>query len=87
MGDAWSRNRQAVAVSLWVSFLAAAVGSMLFFAFFDPEDLAVATAGRIDVGRRAGYALGFFFFWFLTAAATLTTAFLIRTAPKRPRPL
>jgi len=32
----WSRNKQAVATVIWISFLAAAVATMLFFAMFDP---------------------------------------------------
>ncbi|MDJ0938320.1 MAG: hypothetical protein QNJ00_01020, partial [Woeseiaceae bacterium] len=37
----WSRNAQAVAIVVWVSFLVAAVGTMLFFAMFDPVELAM----------------------------------------------
>ena len=38
----WSRNRQAVATVVWISFLAAAIATMLFFAVFDPVDLAAS---------------------------------------------
>ena len=30
----WSRNSQAIAIVVWISFLAAAIGTMLFFALF-----------------------------------------------------
>ena len=54
---------------------------MLFFALFDPVEL-FATVG-FDVGSQSGYALGFFFFWFISAGCSAVTAWLVRTAPKR----
>ena len=77
----WSRNKQAVATVVWISFLAASVATMLFFAMFDPIEL-LATVD-IDVGRQSGYAIGFFFFWFISAGCSAVTAWLVRTAPKR----
>jgi hypothetical protein len=77
----WSRNAQAVAIVVWISFLAAAAGTMLFFAFFDPVDLAASL--DVDLSRQAGYAIGFFFFWLLCVAAAAPTAWLVRTAPRR----
>ena len=79
----WSRNRQAIAVVVWVSFLIAAVATMVFFAFFDPEDLAGILDEGLEIGREAGYAVGFFFFWILSAVCSGLTAWLVRTAPKR----
>jgi len=49
---------------------------MLFFAIFDPVEL-------LQVGHQAGYAIGFFFFWILSAICSGVTAWLVRTAPKR----
>ena len=77
----WSRNAQAVATVVWISFLAASVATMLFFALFDPVEL-FATAG-LEIGSQSGYALGFFFFWFISAGCSAVTAWLVRTAPKR----
>ena len=77
----WSRNKQAVATVIWISFLAASVATMLFFALFDPVEL-LATVD-IEVGRQSGYALGFFFFWVISAGCSAVTAWLVRTAPKR----
>ena len=79
----WSRNRQAVAIVIWVSFLVAAVATMVFFALFDPEVLALLFDERLEIGREAGYAVGFFFFWILSAVCSGLTACLVRTAPKR----
>jgi hypothetical protein len=77
----WSRNKQAVATVIWISFLAASVATMLFFALFDPVEL-LATVD-IDIGRQSGYAIGFFFFWIISAGCSAVTAWLVRTAPKR----
>lgn len=79
----WSRNRQAVAIVAWVSFLTAAVATMLTFAFFDPIDLAHLLQETLAVGREAGYAVGFFCYWILFAVCSGLTAWLVRTAPKR----
>lgn len=79
----WSRNRQAVGIVVWISFLTAAVGTMLFFAVFDPVDLTSMFDPELEVSRDAGYAAGFFFFWILSAVSAGVTAWLVRTAPKR----
>ncbi len=81
----WSRNKQSIAVVIWISFLVAAIGTMLFFAVFDPAALATAIDENLEINREAGYAVGFFFFWILTAASAAVTAWLVRTAPKRNR--
>ena len=79
----WSRNRQAFAIIVWISFLTAAVATMLFFALFDPVELGSMIDEDLVIGREAGYAVGFFFFWVLSAACSGVTAWLVRTAPKR----
>ena len=79
----WSRNRQAIAIVVWISFLTAGIGTMVFFAVFDPVDLTGIFNADLDIGREAGYAAGFFFFWILSAIASAVTAWLVRTAPKR----
>jgi len=79
----WSRNKQAVFTVVWISFLTAAIGTMVFFALFDPVDLTGIFDDSLDISRDAGYAAGFFFFWVLCAICSGLTAFLVRTAPKR----
>jgi hypothetical protein len=79
----WSRNRQAVATVVWISFLSAAVATMLFFALFDPIELIAVFDPDLEAGREAGYAVGFFFLWILAALCYGVTAGLVRTAPKR----
>lgn len=79
----WSRDRQAVFTVVWISFLTAAIATMVFFAFFDPVELGVIVDEDFEFSRDAGYAGGFFFFWVICAACSGLTAFLVRTAPKR----
>ncbi len=76
----WTRRAQAIAAIAWPSFLTAALATMLFFAVFDPGLLEDAMARPIDVDRMTGYALGFFFFWFVTAIASSISVYLMRTA-------
>jgi hypothetical protein len=79
----WSRNAQAVATVVWISFLSASVATMLFFAVFDPVELLRSYDSDTTIGRQGGYAIGFFFFWFISAGCSAVTAWLVRTAPKR----
>jgi len=79
----WSRDKQAVFTAVWISFLAAGIGTMVFFAIFDPVDLTGIFDADLEIGRDAGYAAGFFFFWVLCAFCSGVTAYLVRTAPKR----
>ena len=41
----WPRKRQDIAALLWASFLTAAAGTMLFFAFVDPAEMMVEADG------------------------------------------
>lgn len=79
----WSRNKQAAFTVVWISFLSAAVATMVFFAVFDPVELSGHFDEERGIGRDAGYAIGFLFFWVLCAFCSGVTAFLVRTAPKR----
>jgi hypothetical protein len=58
---------------------------MLFFAIFDPVELASVLDENLEIGHQAGYAVGFFFFWILSAMCSGVTAWLVRTAPKRDK--
>lgn len=79
----WSRDKQAVFTVVWISFLSAAIGTMVFFALFDPVDLFGIFDEDLEISRDAGYAAGFFFFWILCVLCSGVTAYLVRTAPKR----
>lgn len=81
----WPRLRQDVAIVAWPSFLVACVATMICFAFIDP-----VLVGNDDypppafATRMSGYAIGFFFFWLISALSSLLTLYLARTA--RPEP-
>lgn len=55
----------------WSSFLAAAIGMLLCFAFVDPEGIAAGDLPSWWTTRRAVYAMGFFLFWLIGLVAAL----------------
>jgi hypothetical protein len=82
----WPRLWQDVAIVAWPSFIVAAVATMICFAFIDP-----LLVGHDDfpppafATRMSGYAIGFFFFWLISALSSLLTLYLARTArPETP---
>jgi hypothetical protein len=81
-----TRRQRDVFVIGWCSFLTAAVGTMLLFAWVDPLTLADVTEPPLRVGRMTGYAIGFFFLWFLAAVSAALTVYLIRTRHGHPPP-
>lgn len=75
-----NRRAQCIGSVVWPSFLGACLASLLFFGSFDPQPLASQLLGE-DAGRLAGYTLGFFFFWLISASASALTAYLLVTRP------
>jgi hypothetical protein len=61
---------------LWPSFIFGGIGTVLFFSLLDPVDLSFV--GPLELSRKAGYTLGFFFFWALAAGSSALTCFLQR---------
>ena len=59
---------------LWPSFLVGSLSTILFFTFFDPNQLGLVT-GYPDITRLAGYTIGFFAFWFLAAVSSALTCY------------
>jgi hypothetical protein len=80
----WSRRAQALAVVGWSSFLVAAVGTMLFFAFVDPAEMESTMSGR-SVSRMTGYGIGFFFFWLLSAGAAAMAVYMLLSTKQEDR--
>jgi hypothetical protein len=72
----------ALGVILWVSFLSAAVATMLFFATFDPLDLGDIATYPTSLDRVSGYSVGFLLFWSLLVINSLVVVWLAR----RPNP-
>lgn len=81
-----SRGRCAGAI-LWPSFFAAAVATVLTFAFIDPLALRDATFPDLPLSREVGYTIGFFLFWLCTAASSLFTHILLCPASRFNKPL
>jgi len=80
-----ARIRIDTGIVIWASFLAACIGTMVFFALFDPlllaDDIAPPAWLR---DRMTAYTIGFFFFWLVSGLASAFTAFLVDTRPSEP---
>jgi hypothetical protein len=57
------RRARSIAAIFWSAFLAAALATMLCFAFIDPEALRNGEPPDWWSTRLQVYAVGFFFFW------------------------
>jgi hypothetical protein len=75
----WDRRRRDLGNMVWISFLMAAVATMVFFAMVDPLVLSGMTTPGWEISRQTGYAIGFFMFWLLTAATCALSFFMART--------
>ncbi|MGD9386721.1 MAG: hypothetical protein PVI87_00685 [Gammaproteobacteria bacterium] len=75
----WRRRQRDIAYVGWSSFLMACAASAVFFAAVDPEVLSGNNTLHWEIGRQAGYAIGFFGFWLLTAATATFVLWLVRT--------
>ncbi len=80
----WSRDAQKYAVLTWISFLASALFTMVFFAFIDPLVIVDAVNVAAIESREAGYAIGFFFLWANAWVACWFTVRLIRRKRRGP---
>jgi hypothetical protein len=67
---------------IWPSFFAAGVANMVFFALFDPIELARLAWVDVELDRKWGYTIGFFLFWACTFSSSLFTSMLTR--PRHP---
>lgn len=75
----WRRRQRDIAYVAWASFLMACAASAVFFAAVDPEVLSGNNTLHWEIGRQAGYAIGFFGFWLLAAASGAFVLWLVRT--------
>ena len=87
MDNEWSRDTQKYAVLSWISFLIAAVFTMIFFAFIDPLIVVDAIGLELADSRNAGYAIGFFFLWLNGWVAGWLTLRLVRRKRTGPKSL
>ena len=73
--DLGARAR-AVGIVVWSSFMAAAAGTMFFFAFIAPTDIIGPTDGSGWQDHLGIYSLGFFGLWCLAAVASALALYL-----------
>ncbi len=76
-GELGSRAR-ATGALVWSAFLAAALATMICFAFIDPEDIELGRAPSWWNTRLRVYAIGFFFFWLVGFVAAWLSWVLAR---------
>ena len=77
---------QRLGAILWPSFFSAGVATMVCFAHVDPLALRDLTFPDWNIGREAGYTVGFFLFWMATGASSLFTWWLLRPASRFNQP-
>jgi hypothetical protein len=77
----WSQRKRDAGIVVWISFLAACVGTFVIFAVLDPEALNDAWVLPWEMGRRLAYSLGFLFLFMVSLIASVLTAFMIRSGP------
>jgi hypothetical protein len=82
----WRRRQRDFGYIAWASFLMACAASAVFFAMVDPQVLSGTTTPGWEISREAGYAIGFFGFWLLTAATAVLAIWLVRTELQAPEP-
>jgi len=80
----WRRRQRDIGYVAWASFLMACAASAVFFAMVDPQVLSGTTTPGWEISRQAGYAIGFFGFWLLTAGTAAFAIWLVRTEPAPP---
>jgi len=70
---------------LWPSFLIAGLAEALFFTIVNPQELYLF-GEPVDFSAVATYSIGFFAFWLVCAASSLTTVFLQTTGEEINHP-
>lgn len=70
---------------LWPSFLVAGIAEIVFFTVINPQELYLL-GQPVKYSPIATYSIGFFGFWILCAASSLTTLFFQRTADEINHP-
>lgn len=70
---------------LWPSFLVAGIAEIVFFTVVNPQELYLL-GEPVRYSPITTYSIGFFGFWILCAASSLTTLFFQRTADEINHP-
>jgi hypothetical protein len=78
----WSQRKRDIGTVIWISFLAACVGTFVIFAVMDVDALSDAWVIPLEIGSRLAYSLGFIFLFIVSLIASGLTVFMIRTGPE-----
>ncbi len=73
---------RSIGVIAWSSFLIAGIATVVFFAMFNPEQLAQVATWPMRMPAELGYTLGFFGFWAATLCSSALSLFLIKSPRK-----
>ena len=79
----WNWRQRSIAIVVWPSFLAACLGTLLFFAAMDVTALPYAMTWDIELSAQAIYSIGFFGLWLVAIVASSVTTWLLRTERRR----
>lgn len=79
----WTSARRDMGIIIWISFLAACLGSLIIFGLLDPQAMTSAWTENWDMGRKWGYTLGFGFLWLITFISASLTVFMLRSGPRK----
>ena len=75
------RRLVVLGVTLWVSFVCAGGATMLFFATFDPVEIAEIATFPMTLDRSSGYSAGFLLFWALLIINSCLVNWLLARDP------
>jgi hypothetical protein len=78
----WNHQKRDLGVILWISFLAACVGTFVLFALLDPAALNEGWEMSWEMSRKLAYSLGFLFLLLIALLASSLTVFMIRSGPR-----
>jgi hypothetical protein len=79
----WNRRKRDIGTVIWISFLAACIGTFVIFAVINPDEINDAWVLDWEFSRRLAYSLGFLFLFIVSLIASALTVFMIRTGPAR----
>lgn len=80
----WDRDKQKTGIVVWISFLSAAIMSVVFFGLVDPDTLTQDISWLSN--RESGYTALFLFFWLGNFACGWLCLRLSRRKRQQPRP-
>lgn len=78
----WDYRKRDLGIILWISFLAACMGTFVMFALLDPAAIEGGWEMSWEISRKLAYSLGFLFLMLICLLASSLTVFMIRSGPR-----